>query len=1213
MSEEFAGNARYQIVRRLGAGGMGIVYEAIDNERASQRVALKVLRGKDPEALVRIKREFRSLADVHHPNLVALHDLVADGDTCFFTLELVEGVDFLQWVWPGSDETLRDLPTAAVDATLPSPAPSSVRVDHARLSSALRQLAQGVAALHAAGRLHRDLKPSNVLVTPEGRVVILDFGLVAELDGEASITELQGHTIVGTAAYMAPEQAGSGPVTPAADWYAVGSMLYQALTGRLPFDGSPMQTLVDKQRMAPPAPSERARNVPPELEQLCLGLLRREPRERAGAAGILATLGGAPAQLAAAKIDQGFVGREDELATLQAAFDQSRRGEPRVVRVCGGSGIGKTALVRQFLAQAEAGGAVVLAGRCYERESVPFKALDSAIDALARHLGQLPEDKADALLPRDAWALARMFPVLRRVEAIARAPVREVREAHELRRRATAALREIFGRITDRAPLVVFIDDLQWSDQDSAALLEELLKPPDAPAMLLIVTSREEAGAAPGREVAAVELKLSPLAAADALALARRALAGDSPTRAEQVARESGGNPALLQQLAAFGAETRLDEVVLARAAQLDEPARRVLEAVCLAGRPVDARVAARAVGLTADDAPIRVLKGARLVRATPAGDRERLEAWHERIRDTVVANLKPQQQQALHLGLAEALAALAPDELDAYAMHLQAAGETAGAAKATSRAAKVAAEQLAFDRAATLYSQALALLPKAAAQRHELGVSLGDCLADAGRGAEAAAAYATALTTATASEALELKRRRAEQLLRSGHVDAGIEALREVLGEVGMTLAPEPWRALVALSYRRVYLGLRGLDFTEVAEAAVDPLLLRKIDVCWSVSIGLAMIDTLRGASFQTRGLLLALDAGEPYRLSRALTAEASFVATIGHRAEARAARLIKEAQRLALRVGDPRLTGLIEFCDGQTRFLVGRWRESLTHHAEAERLFREAGAAVTWEAASTRVFELWSLFYLGELRELSKRQPALLDEARRRGDRYTTATLHTGLAIVAALAADQPDQGRQNVREMLSTWSTGGFHFQHYWALLAEGMIDLYRGDGEACWRRLNEGIPRVKSAGFLRIQNVRIEARFLRAQGALASGRLGLALADAERIEGEAVGWARAFAALIRGGVAAGRGMKARAEELLNRALELFEANEMALFAAATRVRLGELEGGELGAARIKAGHAAMLAQAVKDPVALTRTLAAAAPPGNSTRAPRRSSDP
>ena len=115
--EPFRGTARYEIVRELGAGGMGVVYEAIDREKDGRRVALKVLQRHDAESLVRLKREFRALSDVRHPNLVSLYELSAEGDAWFFTLELVEGVDFLSWVRPG-EVVQRDLPTAALDVTV---------------------------------------------------------------------------------------------------------------------------------------------------------------------------------------------------------------------------------------------------------------------------------------------------------------------------------------------------------------------------------------------------------------------------------------------------------------------------------------------------------------------------------------------------------------------------------------------------------------------------------------------------------------------------------------------------------------------------------------------------------------------------------------------------------------------------------------------------------------------------------------------------------------------------------------------------------------------------------------------------------------------------------------------------------------------------------------------------------------------------------------
>src|SRR5918999_4735496 len=311
-SNEFLGTKRFRIRRRLGSGGMGIVYEAHDLQ-TDKIVTLKTLTRAEASHISRFKHEFRSLAGVAHPNLVGLYEFMADGQYWFFTMELVNGVNFLEYVRPGyrarqgessktptlrkgslqpGDEMLADYEaeTRQLDEIIvepfeadtgdPYPVETSLsrsRLDLERLRHAIRQLAEGLHGLHETGKLHRDIKPSNVLVTKEGRVVILDFGLVTEVTGKDLHDSIN---IAGTPDYMSPEQGAQLPISRASDWYSIGVILYQSLTARLPFTGKFFEVMMNKQNFDPPAPSELLGGVPRDLNKLCISLLRRKPEDR---------------------------------------------------------------------------------------------------------------------------------------------------------------------------------------------------------------------------------------------------------------------------------------------------------------------------------------------------------------------------------------------------------------------------------------------------------------------------------------------------------------------------------------------------------------------------------------------------------------------------------------------------------------------------------------------------------------------------------------------------------------------------------------------------------------------------------------------------------------------------------------------------------------------------------------------------------------------
>jgi predicted ATPase len=266
-------------------------------------------------------------------------------------------------------------------------------------------------------------------------------------------------------------------------------MLFRALTGCLPFSGSAEQVIASKRSIDAPDPRRLAPALPADLASLCTRLLARDPAARPTGDAVLRALGAAPA---IRRDDDAALGRDDELRALAHAFHAAHHGA-RTVRVHGPSGAGKSALVRRFLD--ELPGAVVLAGRSHARETLPFQTVDSLIDALTDHLRRLPRAEVEPLLPVDVAALARVFPVLGRIEAVARAPLaNDGADPQVERRRAFAALRELVARLGAHRPLVLWLDDAHLCDADSAALLGELLAPPAAPPLLVIASHRRAPG-----------------------------------------------------------------------------------------------------------------------------------------------------------------------------------------------------------------------------------------------------------------------------------------------------------------------------------------------------------------------------------------------------------------------------------------------------------------------------------------------------------------------------------------------------------------------------------------------------------------------------------------------------------------------------------------------------------------------------------------------
>jgi serine/threonine protein kinase len=1263
-SGDWKGTARYEVLRRIGEGGMGVVYEAFDRDRG-QALALKSLLYVTPAALYRFKQEFRTLTGVHHPNLVRLYELVVtEDDRAFFTMELVAGTDFLTYVQqpgarrgPDTHSRIMSLPTTRLALTVPTPAepwvsrrpsaePPSVSspADFEKLRGALRQLVEGVHALHVAGRLHRDIKPSNVLVTPDGRVVILDFGVATELGRVVDENLSEEQEVVGTIRYMAPEQAVAGVPTPASDWYSVGVVLYEALTGAPPFVGSVVDVLTRKSLSDPMPPAERVEGVPADLDSLCRALLEREPERRPTGLQILRRLGrthsvrpiASPVPAANPVQASTLVGRESQLRALRHAFENVLAGCQMTVRVGGASGMGKSAVAQHFLdGLVERGEAVVLRGRAYERESVPFKAVDSVIDALSRYLIHLEETGESLVLPRDVWALARVFPVLRRVPAVSDVvgdiASQEVTDPHLVRRRAFSALRELFGSLANRQPLVLYIDDVQWGDTDSAALVLDLVRPPDAPPVLLVMTHRDneaqdspflqEMGARWPEGAVAFDVSVGPLEAVDAQRLALARLdASDAPARrtALAVARESRGSPFLVEELVRSNLNSNarpdgptlavltLDEMVHQRLERLPEQARLLLEILAVGGRPLAVSILARASGIgDGVEEAIAEVGARRLLRAGLRDGHDVVETSHDRFRETIVAQLPMARLRDHHARLASALEAAPGIDAEAVAVHLLGSGQSERAAQFTERAAEEATAKLAFAQAARLFRLTLEMTPTGADEKRRLRTRLAAVLEWSGRSEEAARVYLAAAEGAPPLRRAELEQVGAVGLFASGHIVEGAVVLRRALAAVGLKT---PGSALTAVFWLLVYrirlalASLFGLPFEEREAGAIPREARARVDAMFAASIGFAFTNVILGTCMAARSLVTALRGGDRFQVMRAALIEASQHAAAGGKPGKLERTLVDIAAQLAERDNTPTAKTFFKGNLGVSIYLRGEWKKALEMLDESTASHETHDLRAGWVALA-KMFACWSLNFLGEHRELARRHALILAEAEQLGDMYTSVQLRDGSLAILWLAADDPEGARRNAQEAIALWPRDRYLLQHWHLMYGEGEIELYLGDGAKAYARVEHDARALRKSLLLNVQHMRVQTAFLRGRCAIASldaepafrrKRLAETLRLAGRLEREHMVWSAPYAAILKAAVANAEGDKSAAVAGLREAIELARAADMAGYVTAARHRLGSLLAGEEGEALVRAAEEAMIAQGIRVPARFVATL-------------------
>jgi hypothetical protein len=1068
---------RFELVKRLGEGGMGVVFEAVD-QLSGDRVALKTIQQLDGRSLYRFKQEFRALEDIQHPNLVQLRELHREDEVWFFTMELVGGRDFVAHI-RGGPSNVDILDTAQLLITHDSDtytdygaptwdhvgAPSSSGFDEGLLRDSLVQLIEALDVLHRAGRVHRDIKPSNVLVTPAGRVVVLDFGLISEYEGWQFRPEPQ-EGCSGTVAYMAPEHARGQKATPAGDMYAVGVMLYEILCGRRPFHGS-MVKIIYLKSQGDFLPAENAAGSGPiELARLCDALLSPDPKARPVSAEILAQLRGGASHTPAQPLPVGsarqFVGRCDELETLDQAWEAVKQGGAINMLVRGEAGMGKSALLRHFVeTRAEVNDDLLLLyGRCYERESVPYKGIDRVVDDLSGYLRELGEE-AEGLLVDDVSALARLFPVLWQVPAIddLRARMTPVRNPREVRRRGFAALKALLRRIGEHRPLLIIIDDLQWADADSWAILREVLAADDAPHMLLLATGR------PGAEIEMSTLdtevhhiELSGLSREELEMLVDTLGDNDGAGwKADALEREAQGHPLLVQQLIQHapalqtGQRAELEEILWQRIREMPSNTRRLIELVALAGVPLDVDTLATALGAAPADGlqAARHAQTAMLLRIEKRAEETLIEPYHDRVREAAARFMEAADRPLFHARLARALetTGYASSRPHLLVRHLEGAGQTARAAEFAVHAAEQAAEAMAFDRAAELYRDALRMGEHPISERHKLQLALADTLSNAGHGIEAAELYLDSLEALPLDQRQTLRRRAAEEFMTNGAVERGMALVDDLLEAAGVAAMGGTFITVLRIVWHRLILAVFGLRRRN-KEPAHPARMRQRIEMCSVLARRLAVIDTLRGFEFQTRELRLALKYGDDNQVATALATEASYRASASTHAGIEAAdALLSRARLLAEDLDDPRLDHYLAVQWGIICFFSDRFCVAVDTLSEAIDWFVSESPGDQYIVNSARLFMMFSLRNWGEVARLNELYETLTRDAIRRNDQLVLTSVGASCGIYW-LFRDDPEAALRELNEARWIPSQDTVHLQHWFQFIARTQVAIYEG---------------------------------------------------------------------------------------------------------------------------------------------------------------------
>ncbi|MDH3944921.1 MAG: protein kinase, partial [Anaerolineae bacterium] len=712
-------NNRYEIKVELGRGGMGTVYRAHDSA-LSRDVAVKLMSNTKlgTEGRARLQHEAQIIAQLNHPNIVTVFDVGEYQNFPFIVMELVEG------------GTLHD--------SRPTELPE--------ILAAARQIATALQHAHSHDIIHRDLKPENISLDSENNIRLMDFGLARSV---ASRLTSEGG-IVGTVYYMAPEQAMGKDVSPSADLYALGVILYELTTGALPFEDPDPIAVISQHIHAPPI-NARLKNpdLPPRLSDLIMSLLSKEPEERpASAQVILSALEdsalldttAAPAEELSLldRIVRGrIIGRKTEFEEARALWSKTQSGQGQLLLISGEPGVGKTRLMREIATHAEVSGGRALIGESFADGNPPYGAFGQVVRSA------LTADSSNGFHLSD-FVLADLLniaPELR--QHYPDVPPNPSLEPEAQRQRLFENVTSFCAALTEQRPLLVVIDDAHWSDSGTLFLLRHLARRTQDLPVMLVATYREIEliGTHPlnelllelNRQRLGSRVKLSRLDVNDTRQLLEAIFAEFvSLEFAEIIYRETEGNPFFIEEVCKSLVESGvlyyqdgewhrpdLEEIqipqsvqvaVEARLSNLDAQTIDILRLAATLGREFEFNTLTK-TGETTEDQVINALEiaeEAQLLSEVSGKAGGVFSFAHALIPAALISGLSGLRRRRLHRQALAAEQELHPEDFASLSHHASEAGDVENTLQYAEKAGTTAAALYAWEEAHAQYQRAI-------------------------------------------------------------------------------------------------------------------------------------------------------------------------------------------------------------------------------------------------------------------------------------------------------------------------------------------------------------------------------------------------------------------------------------------------------------------------------------------------------------------------